>query len=322
MAACISALDTRHHKMFHVYIKSIVECLKRHPEVRAGEITVACFGAALQLHVPHCMALLGPDVRWEMWREDAQFAPLFQQHLSSKVQEHVGSTAQYLMSVRSRPDRRFICLVDLDINTPEHAFRLNNSRGVTPSVETENHFYDSFTRPYAQMCRLAAAIPHVLVVSMPFRAPWRTRDYETNKQRATWTQADGSMLHPHVDTFVQYNARPRSSEVRALCWCSGQAVREDAVDWQQLDVDMAAYNARRLFRDHDQLLDLMRQYASCAAGRPDLFENESGALQAWRADFVRNSIAFAQENETHAALAAQPADAQAPFKLLRFCDPF
>ena len=306
--------------MFHAHIKSIVECLKRHPEVRAGDITVACFGAALQLHLPHCMAMLGPNVRWELWRDDAQFAPLFQQHLSSKVQEHVGTTAQYLMSVRSRADRRFICLVDIDIHTPEHAFRLNNSKGVPHSVDTENHFYESFTRPYANMCRLAAAMPHVLLVSTPFRAPWITADFDANKTRAVWTQADESMLHPHVDTFVQYNSRPRSSEVRALCWCSGNAAPDATVDWKQMDVDMAAYNARRVFRDHDLLLDLMREYAACAASRPDLFENEPSALQAWRTTFVQNSIAFAQENEAHAARAAQQDAAAGPFKLLRFSD--
>ena len=306
--------------MFHSYIKSILECLQRHREVRAEEITVACFGGALQMHLPHCMALLGPNLRWELWRENGQFAPLFEEHLSSKVQQHVGTTTDYLLSLRARPERRFICLVDIDINTPEHAFRLNNRRGVTPSVDTENHFYDSFTRPYANMCRLAAAMPHVLVVSVPFRAPWKTDDYETNKRRAVWTQEDESMLFPRVDTFVQYNARPRSNEVRALCWCSGSGVCEESVDWKQLDVDMAAYNARRVFRDHEMLHELMRQYTACTASRPDLFANESGALQAWRSEFLQNSMAFAQENKAHAALAAQQRETERPCKRLRFCD--
>jgi ferredoxin len=119
------------------------------------------------------------------------------------------------------------------------------------------------------------------------------------------------MLHPHVDTFVQYNARPRSSEVRALCWCSGDGVCEERVDWKQIDVDMAAYNARRVFRDHDILHDFMREYAACAASRPDLFENESAALAAWRDAFVQNSIAFAAENKAHAALVAEQ-DVPAP----------
>jgi len=304
--------------MFHSYIKSIVTCLERHPEVRAEDITVACFGGALQQQLPHCMALLGPNMRWELWRDDAKFAPLFQEHLSSKVQQHVGTTAEFLQAVRVRADRRFICLVDVDINTPEHAFRLNNSKGVTPSVATENHFYESFTRPYANICRVAASMPHVLVVSMPFRAPWRTDDYETNKGRAVWTQADESMLHPHVDRFTQYNARPRSSELRALCWCSGNGVRDDAVDWQQIDVEMAAYNARRLFRDHDKLRELLLEYAACAARRADLFANESSALRAWRADFVQNSMAFADESKDHAELAAQ--DAGADRKCVRFGD--
>jgi hypothetical protein len=71
--------------MFHCYIKSVLECLKRHPEVAARDITVACFGGALQLHVPHCMALLGPNMRWEIWRADARFAP-FKSTCSSFVQ--------------------------------------------------------------------------------------------------------------------------------------------------------------------------------------------------------------------------------------------
>ena len=305
--------------MFHVYIKSILECLKRHPEVRAEDITVACFGAALQMHLPHCMALLGPNMRWELWRDDAKFAPLFQEHLSNKVQQHSGTTAEFMNAVKARTDRRFICLVDVDINTPEHAFRLNNSKGVTPSVATENHFYHSFTRPYANMCRVAAAMPHVLLLSMPFRAPWNTDDYERNKGRAAWTEADGSMLHPHVDTFTQYNARPRSSEVRALCWCSGNGARDDAVDWKQLDVDMAAYNARRVFRDHDKLRELLLEYGACTAARADLFENEPAALRTWRAEFVRNSVAFADESRAHEELAAED-DAAVQRKSVRFGD--
>ena len=125
------SLSNRHHKMFHVYIKSILECLQRHPDVCAEDITVACFGGALQMHLPHCVALLGPHMRWELWREDGKFAPLFQEHLRNKVEQHVGTRAQYLMSVRARADRCFICLVDIDINRQEHAFRLNNNKGVT-----------------------------------------------------------------------------------------------------------------------------------------------------------------------------------------------
>ena len=306
--------------MFTSYIKSIVECLQRCPDVPAKDITVACFGAALQLHVPHCVALFGPNLRWEIWRENAKFAPLFQEHLSNKVQQHVGTTTDYLLSVHLRPERRFICLVDMDINTTEHAFRLHNHNGVVPStVETENHFYNSFTGPYAHMCRAAAAMPNELVLSMPFRPPWHTTDFETNKRRAVWTQADESMLHPHVDTFTQYNARPRSSEVRALCWCSGNGVREERVDWKQLDVDMATYNKRRRFLDHDKLHALMLEYEACAAGRAVLFENESSALQAWRAEFVRNSVAFAEENAAHEAHAALD-EAPVPAKLVRFSD--
>jgi hypothetical protein len=168
----------------------------------------------------------------------------------------------------------------MDINTPEHAFRLNNAKGVTPSVATENHFYESFTRPYTRLCEAATATPHVLLLSMPFRAPWKTDDYEANKALARWTQPDGRMLHPRVDMFPQYNARPRSSEVRALCWCAGQGVCEERVDWKQIDVEMAAYNARRPFRDHDKLRALMLEYSASASTRPDVFEGETRALAA------------------------------------------
>ena len=93
--------------------------------------------------------------------------------------------------------------------------------------------------------------------------------------------------------------------MRALCWCAGQDVCEEHVDWNQIDVDMAAYNAHRVFRDHDILHDFMREYAACAASRRDLFENESAALAAWRDTFVQNTISFAAENRAHAALVAE-----------------
>ncbi len=75
--------------MFHVYIKTIAQTLHRHREVRVQDITVTCFGGALQTHVRHCMALFGPDLRWEMWRENGKFAPLFQQHLTNKLEQKV-----------------------------------------------------------------------------------------------------------------------------------------------------------------------------------------------------------------------------------------
>ena len=114
---------------------------------------------------------------------------------------------------------------------------------------------------------------------MPFRLPWLTSDFETNKQRAVWTEADESMLHPQVDTFRQFNTRLRSSEVRALCWCAGSAARDVRVDWKRIDAEMAAYNAQRPFRDHDKLEALMLEYAACVARRPDVFEGESSALR-------------------------------------------
>ena len=108
--------------------------------------------------------------------------------------------------------------------------------------------------------------------------------------------------------------------MRALWWCSGVAVPDESVDWQKMDVDMAAYNARRVFRDHDMLQDLMRQYSACTAARPDLFANEPSALAAWRKAFVENSMAYAEENRAHAALAAQGELCEKPSKRLRFSD--
>jgi hypothetical protein len=66
--------------------------------------------------------------------------------------------------------------------------------------------------------------------------------------------------------------------VHALCWCAGQGVCEERVDLKQIDVEMAAYNARRPFRDHDKLRALMLEYSACASTRPDVFEGESRAL--------------------------------------------
>jgi hypothetical protein len=55
-----------------------------------------------------------------------------------------------------------------------------------------------------------------------------------------------------------------------------------------------------VFRDHDILLDFIEHYKTCAAARPDLFENETAACRTWREDFVRNSTQYAQDNASHA----------------------
>ena len=289
--------------MFHAYIKSVLCTLEAHPDVPATDITVACFGAALQMHVPHATALLGPNLTWEIWRA-GEHAPLFEAHLSKQIEKRTGSVEDFLAGIAARPERRFVCLVDLDLHLPARELRSRNERGIKPTVASENSFYESTTKQYADICTRAAAMPQVLVVSVPFRAPWPTPDFEANRQHALWMQADGTMVYPKLRKFRQYCTRPRSTEVRGLCWCAGGVARE-TVDWQQIDADMLACNARRVFRDHDVLQELMLQYVAGAAARPDLFEHETAASRTWWDAFVQNSLAYARESAAHAREAGE-----------------
>ncbi len=265
--------------MFHAYIKTVLCTLEAHVDVPASDITVACLAAALQMHVPHAAALLSPNLSWEIWWADAH-APLFEEHLSKQIEKRTGTVEDFFAGISGRPDRRFVCLVDLDLDLPAREFRVRNARGTRPTVESENRFYGGMTEQYAGMCRRAAGMPQVLVVSIPFRAPWLTEDYEANKQHARWTQPDGTMSYPKLRTFRQYSTRPRSTEVRGLCWYGGRDAEDEAVDWRKIDADMVATNARRVFRDHDVLQELMAQYAASTAARPDLFERETAVSQA------------------------------------------
>ena len=300
MSACISGVDSRHHKMLHVYIKTILHALEAHADVPASDVTVACYGAALQVHVPHAITLLGPNLSWELWRADAH-APLFEAHLSKKIDKRSGTIDDFLQEVSNRPERRFICLVDLDLHVPPHVLRARNEQGVKPTVESENRFYEGITKQYADICTRAARMTQVMVVSIPFRAPWVTDDFERNKKHALWLHAGEQMLYPKLFKFRQYNTRPRSTEVRGLCWC-GSGVEHETVDWKQIDADMRETNARRVFRDHDVLLEFIEQYETCTTKRTDLFERETAACRTWREDFMRNSLQFAHDNASHASV--------------------
>ena len=298
MSACISGVDSRHHKMLHVYIKTILHALEAHADVPVSDVTIACYGAALQVHVPHAITLLGPNLTWELWRADAH-APLFEAHLSKKIDKRSGTIDDFLQEVSCRPERRFICLVDLDLHVPPHVLRARNEQGVKPTVESENRFYEGITKQYADICTRAARMTQVMVVSIPFRAPWVTDDFERNKEHALWLHAGEQMLYPKLFKFRQYNTRPRSTEVRGLCWC-GSGVEHETVDWKQIDADMLKVNAHRAFRDHDILLEFIEHYQACTADRTDLFENETAACRTWREDFMRNSLQFAHDNAAHA----------------------
>ena len=77
-------------------------------------------------------------------------------------------------------------------------------------------------------------------------------------------------------------------------------MEHERVDWKKIDADMLASNARRVFRDHDILLDFIEHYTTCTAARTDLFDGETAACRTWRADFMRNSLEHGRENEAHA----------------------
>jgi len=281
-------------------MKTILHALDANVSVPASEVTVALYGGALQTHVPHCMTLLGPELSWELWRESAH-TQLSEVHLHNKVKKCIGSVDDFLQSIASRGEQRFICLIDLDLHLPARVLRTRNAKGIKPTVDSENEHYMKITDRYARICRRALAIPHVLVTSVPFRAPWHTDDFARNKQDALWLHRDDMMQYPRLETFKQYNTRPRSTEVRGLCWRASAHEAEDMLDCAQIDTEMREYNAQRRFLDHDILADLITHYRQTTQARPDPFTHESSASGRWRDDFMRNSMAFCKENEAHDA---------------------
>ena len=65
---------------------------------------------------------------------------------------------------------------------------------------------------------------------------------------------------------------------------------------------MLERNARRVFHDHDILVDFIEHYKTCTEHRTDLFENETATCRAWREDFMRNSLQYAQDNASRACV--------------------
>jgi hypothetical protein len=298
--------------MLHAYTESVLFCLDRHTDVPASSITVACYGAALQHHLPHAIALLGRNLSWEIWSESGQFQPLFEMHLSKKIDKRTGSVDDFFRDLALRTDRRFICIVDLDVHVQPHVLRSRNEQGVKPTVESENLFYTSMTQRYADICVLASQTAHIVAVSVPFRAPWLTADFEANKAHASWLDADEKMVYPKLHTFKQFCTRPRSTEMRGVFLCNGADVEYEAVDWKRVDREMAEYNARRQFRDANVFKDFVEHYQRCSAQRTDLFAEEPAFLKRWRLQFMRNSLDY---------VSCGPDEAEQPVKrtkLVRF----
>jgi hypothetical protein len=278
--------------MLHAYAQSVMCCLTGHPDVPASKVTIACYGAALQLHLPHTVALLGPNLSWELWSETGNFEPLFEMHLKKKVEKRVGSITDFFQDIHSRSDRRFVCIVDLDLHVQPHVLRSRNQQGIKPTVESENLFYEGITKRYADVCMLASKSEHIMGVSIPFRAPWLTTDFEANKAQATWIDKDEMMVYPKLQTFKQFCTRPRSTELRGLYLCNGAPVEYEQVDWKRIDREMADYNTTRVFRDANVFRDFLGDYARCSATRTELFESESENLRAWRQSFIENSLRY------------------------------
>jgi hypothetical protein len=132
----------------------------------------------------------------------------------------------------------------------------------------------------------------VLVVSIPFRAPWLTEDFEARKAEALWIDRDEAMVYPKLQTFKQFCTRPRSTEVRGLFMADGCGVEYEAVDWKRIDREMAEYNAGRVFRDSNVFAEFAEHYRRCSAQRTDLFADEPALLAAWRQQFMRNSLTY------------------------------
>ena len=298
MSACITSIDASNHKMLHATIKTILCALDANVSIPASEVTVALCGGALQTHLPHCMTLLGPELSWELWRDDAH-TELCEMHLSKKVKKCTGTVDAMFAAIASRAGQRFICLVDLDVHLPARVLRTRNEKGIKPTVDSENKHYSNITERYAQICRRALELPHVMVLSIPFRAPWHTEDFERNKEHALWVHKDDMMRYPKLEKFKQYNTRPRSTEVRGLCWPAVAHAPEDWLDFKRIDVEMREYNANRRFLDHDILEDLITHYNRTTQERQDLFAHETSASAQWRHNFMRNSMAWCDENAAH-----------------------
>lgn len=292
MSTCISSVDSRNHKMLHAYTQSVLHCLDARSDIAAKDITVACYGAALQMHLPHSIALLGPNLSWELWTESGKFEPFFDVHLNQAMKRRTGSIDAFFRDLGSRTDRHFICLVDLDVHVRPHVLRSRNEQGVKPTVQSENMFYQDITVRYADVCKLASRCERIIGVSIPFRAPWLTADFEANKAKAAWTDKDEMMAYPKLQTFKQFFTRPRSTEVRGLFLCRGPDVEYEQVDWKKMDRDMSLYNASRIFRDSNIFQEFAAHYQQLSRQREDLFANESSAGKAWRLEFMENSLKY------------------------------
>ena len=278
--------------MLHAYTQSVLHCLDARSDVAAKNITVACYGAALQMHLPHSIALLGPNLSWELWTERGKFEPFFDVHLNQAVQRRTGSIDDFFKDIDARQERHFICLVDLDLHVKPHVLRSRNEKGVKPTVESENMFYQDITARYADVCRLASRSEHIIGVSIPFRAPWLTEDFEANKAKATWTDKDEMMVYPKLQTFKQFCTRPRSTEFRGVFLCRGADVEYEQVDWKKIDREMAEYNASRVFRDSNVFKEFAAHYKQVMASRQDLFASETAAAKTWRNEFLENSLKY------------------------------
>ena len=278
--------------MLHAYTQSVLHCLDARSEVAAKNITVACYGAALQMHLPDSIALLGPNLSWELWTERGKFEPFFDVHLNQVVQRRTGSIGEFFADISSREGRHFICLVDLNLHVQPHVLRSRNEKGVKPTVESENMFYQDITARYADVCRLASRSERIIGVSIPFRAPWFTEDFETNKAKAIWVDKDEMMVYPKLQTFKQFCTRPRSTELRGLFLCRGADVEYEQVDWKKIDREMGEYNASRVFRDANIFADFVAHYKALMTARKDLFANETVAGKTWRHEFLENSLKY------------------------------
>jgi hypothetical protein len=150
------------------------------------------------------------------------------------------------------------------------------------------------------VCKLASRCERIIGVSIPFRAPWLTDDFETKKAKVTWMDKDEMMVYPKLQTFKQFCTRPRSTELRGLFLCRGADVEYEQVDWKKIDREMAEYNVSRVFRDSNVFADFVAHYRELMVQRKDLFANETVAGKTWRHEFLENSLKYvtcAVENE-------------------------
>ena len=288
----LDLIPTSSLKAFGVGMHGILEFLDRFPAVKERDLRVVCYGCGDGRHIPFLVSFF-PGVQWEIYTPENK--PLQIKHAlktSLKIHRCCGTLHECFDDIQRRKsaDQKILMFIDLNMHlTPDKLEELNTI-GVKPTVFSENRHFQMYTLAYKSACAMADLNADILMLSMPLRLPWVTHDFEHNKHRAAWLNADlgeDIMLYPSVETFPQFASRPRSSELRSL-YLTANAQRDMHIEWKRYDhetekVDWRAKSAEKV----DFMIALMDRCDAYLGAR----ENADGNryLHAWSRIFIEDS---------------------------------